>query len=162
MNARGASSLGLAVAGFSLLLVLVFASVFVLASLPYYRSRSWSETTCRVTDNRVQEVKDADGGSSWEARISWEYEVEGVQFSLVGADPEVFGVAYDEREAEAVAARYHVGTDVACFYDPAEPQRSVLDRKPPPLLAVVFGVAIAIALLVNVCVLLVLLLRRRR
>ena len=110
----------------------VFVGLGGWALSPYVASLSWPETTCEILDARVS-LDESDDGDSWSARVSWQYQVGDVQYRRINHEPEAFSVGYDEDDAHDAAARYPPGSHLPCYYDPATPNRSVLDHSAPPL-----------------------------
>ncbi len=149
-------------ASFGLLLIGVFAAIVIGALVPFYTAQSWSVARCRINGNRVVEHPDPDGATTWDAHVSWSYQVGGINYSLIDAEPEIFGIAYDKLEAEQVAARFRVGDEVKCFYDPGEPRKSVLGRTPPPLSAWLMAAVLLLAAIADVVFVILVTLRLRR
>jgi hypothetical protein len=135
--------------GIGLLILLVFASIFATTFRRIYAAQSWVETECEIVASRTARFEHPEG-DSWDALVTWRYQVGDTHYEQVDADPVVFGVALDEDEAEAMAARFSPGKTVPCYYDPDDPRTCKLDRSAPPWSAIVFAIVIAFLLLATV------------
>lgn len=102
-----------------------------------WAARDWPASQCEILSSGMQETEEG-----WEPRLTWRYEVKGALYEVDGGDPRVFLVTLDKREAGQLVARFARGRRVPCWYDPEDPMRSVLDRNPAPLSALVVGVLI--------------------
>jgi hypothetical protein len=107
------------------------------------RSLGWPSVPGRVTSSMVRrETTETESRLEWTyyPAVSYDYRVNGQAFN--GTRIGVGGVVGTSRseDAEAVANRYAVGSNVDVYYDPAEPEYAVLVRG-----ANVFGVWVTAA-----------------
>lgn len=88
-------------------------------------SAEWPTAVGVITGAELDHSSDEDG-DSWQPRVSYRYLAEDVQRTGVTIK---FGEnSYDSRRtAEEILARYPVGRPVAVYYDPADPETSVLE-----------------------------------
>jgi len=86
---------------------------------------AWRETTCHVTRSIV--TMDRRGKRrSYDAAIEYEYEVGGRRYA---GSRVAFTSGYGNRvEAAETVARYPLGWDSPCWYDPANPASATLSR----------------------------------
>lgn len=124
------ASLVLLAAGFALLGAAVMLAAGVQGIRRGLRTRSWRRAEGRVVRSGVGRESEATGEGTvdrWRAEVSYRYEAAGRvrDGSAVRADDP--GSSSSDR-AERTAARYPEGAAVAVYYDPADPDRAVLER----------------------------------
>jgi hypothetical protein len=101
------------------------------------KARRWPETTGKVIASRVQSLSKSpsdpgygrdETGVSNQPFVQYEYKVGGrtYQCSRISVAEEVDGT-----ELRAILERYPVGKVVTVYYDPARPERALLDRTLP-------------------------------
>ncbi|MEZ4366183.1 MAG: DUF3592 domain-containing protein [Kofleriaceae bacterium] len=93
-------------------------------------ARSWTPTTCTITESRVIEGRDSDGDPTYRLRLRYRH--------ALPDGRAVIGWRYDFRPDgdggggragfEALVARLPKGARTPCWYDPAEPRDVVLVR----------------------------------
>lgn len=89
-------------------------------------SEGWPTAAGRVVRSEVEHSTDSEGGDSYLPQIDYRYQVE-------GQDYENDRVRYGEnsysnrRQAEAEAEKYPVGRQVEVYYEPGDPENSVLE-----------------------------------
>jgi hypothetical protein len=117
-------------AGFAFLGAAVFLAAGLLGVRRGLRTYGWARAEGRVVRSLVARETEATGEGTvdrFRAEVRYRYEA-------VGAPREGSAVHADDRgspsraKAERRAARYPEGARVAVFYDPAEPDRAVLER----------------------------------
>lgn len=110
----------------------LIAVAFIVVALRNRRraaaSQQWPTAEGTVTAATIKIWKDRESGDSYEPKITYSYTVDGQQYQ---GDKIAFGTtrSHDRAGAEAVTARYAVGTPVAVSYDPANPKLAVLEPK---------------------------------
>jgi hypothetical protein len=119
-------------------------------------ARDWPEASCEVTGARTERRED-----DWAPLVSWQYRVASVDYRVVDHDPRAFLVTLDQREAQALVARFPAGAKVPCYYDPKQPMTSVLDRSAPPTSAFV-GLVVSGCMMIASAVVVIAVLARRR
>lgn len=89
-------------------------------------SASWPTAEGVVTSSEVSHSTDSDGGDSYSPEVTYRYQVGDVRYEN---NTIKFGEnAYSSRrQAENIADTYPVGRDVTVYYDPGQPDRSVLE-----------------------------------
>lgn len=89
-------------------------------------SASWPTVEGVVTSSEVSHSTDSDGGDSYSPEVTYRYQVGDVFYEN---NTIKFGEnAYSSRrKAENIAATYPAGRDVTVYYDPDQPDRSVLE-----------------------------------
>ena len=89
-------------------------------------SASWPSVTGQVTRAYVDYSTDAEGADSYQPVLVYAYTVADQTFggSRIKFGENSYG---SERPARAIVDRYPAGTRVAVYYDPADPERSVLE-----------------------------------
>lgn len=89
-------------------------------------SNSWPKAQGVVTQSAVRHKRDSDGGDSYLPEVSYEYSVKNLQHK---GETIKFGEnSYDNRQPAAdIVARYPIGKKVSVSYDPASPDKSVLE-----------------------------------
>ncbi len=136
---------------------LVFAAVgggltILLLVVPLVRlaqASTWVETPATVVGSVLRSWS-TDDGTSYQADVLYEYSAGGRAWTSNRRDFFPFSSG-DADGAEAVLARYPAGSMTVCFVDPADPTRSVLDRRLHaayliglfPLIFLVVGAALA-------------------
>jgi hypothetical protein len=123
---------------FFTLVVAMFPALLLVALVAKLREVStWPETTGRMIASRIQSRKkdpeDADYGSSDtevsnEPFVEYEYTVGRRKYRCSRI---TVGEKFAGTELEAVLDRYQVGKAVTVFYDPARPERALLERTLP-------------------------------
>jgi hypothetical protein len=150
-QARPRSTAWILIAGFMLLGSCTAVAIACWSLLRGQAAQSWSETTCEILASTW-----IPNGEYSQVRVQWRYVVDGRGYQLSG-DPLLFtpGSLYPD-DAEALAGRFSVGGKVPCYYDPADPMTSVLDRSVPSAeiilqasLAIVWFFAIIVVLVVQ-------------
>jgi hypothetical protein len=97
------------------------------------KAKRWPSTTGKVIASRIaSSTKEPGDAASFGERnvtnepyVEYEYHVEGQRFRNTRI---TIGEKTSEYELEAILARYPVGTAVTVYYDPANPQKAVLER----------------------------------
>jgi hypothetical protein len=92
-------------------------------------SQAWPMVLGRVTHSGVRRSTDSDGGTSYEPDVRYMYDVGGRAFENRRL---LFGGTLNSgssRGAEKHAARYAAGSVVQVYYNPANPQDAVLERR---------------------------------
>ncbi len=116
-------------------------------------SMKWPSARGRVVASDVNRCRDNDGNWAEEARVVYEYVVNGASFK---GNRITFGGASSGNRSAArkTIERYPAGVEVDVFYDPAQPGAAVLERRLPgalvllPIVGCVFalvGIVILIA-----------------
>lgn len=126
--------------------LVVFFSVFALAGgagfwlvtvkplLEIFAAHSWREASCIVLSSQVVESSGGSkGGATYKPDILYAYSVDGRSYQ---SRQYRFGDVYSSgREGkEKVVASLPPGTRTACWVDPADPGRAVIDRGLSPVL----------------------------
>ena len=95
-------------------------------------------TAGEVTASRVESSSTSDG-TTYAARIEYEFELGGTSYTGDRHSFFSFGTSSSEH-ANAIVRRYPVGKRVTVYYDPGEPQQSVLeiDTRSFPAVAILF------------------------
>ena len=147
-------STGMLLAGFGgLVFVLVFAGVGIFLIYKGMQSRKqaeasqgWPSTQGVVGESRVTHSthtdSDGDTSDSYAPQVEYTYQVGGQEYrgkNLTFGFKQGYG---SPAKAEAITARYPAGGTVNVFYDPANPQQAVLERK-----AGGFGATLAIGII---------------
>jgi hypothetical protein len=92
-------------------------------------SQSWPSAPGRVLGSGVETSSGSEGGTVYRPVIRYSYMVGGQEYHN---NRRVFGdttSSGDRRGAERTAARFVVGSAVPVYYNPANPQDAVLERK---------------------------------
>ena len=96
-------------------------------------SQGWPSTQGQIVDARVDRSMhtDSDGDTdySYTPRVEYTYEYGGVNYRN---NKVAFGLAQgynSQAKAQEVISRYPVGSEVPVYYDPSNPEDSVLERK---------------------------------
>ena len=90
-------------------------------------SSRWSQTEGLVLVSDLQRTRDGDGGYMYRPEVSYSYQAGGADF--VGTRPK-FGARISlswSGPAARTTRKYPVGSRVTVWYDPADPQESVLE-----------------------------------
>jgi uncharacterized protein DUF3592 len=123
-------------------------------------SQGWSSVTGQVVESDVSHrtTTDADGAmnDSYAPRVRYTYRVNDADYA---GDKIVFGfmTSYNvDAKAREVLTKYPVGQQVTVYYDPANPENAVLERKAGSTMAgMIIGVALIIIGLCIACALLI-------
>jgi hypothetical protein len=126
--------------------VLLLALVTVL-TLRVRRAEKWEEGQAHITKSRVMVKRHQFAGEATQvtnkASVAYDFSVGSQLFHgnriSVGFAP--------ADEVNVTLKRYPVGTTVPVFYDPANPEECVLERKPPASLGCIWGGAIVVLLI---------------
>lgn len=90
-------------------------------------SLTWPNCDGRITQSVIESERDKDDRVSYSARIAYAYEVNG---QGLAADRVAWGGragSSNPAEAEALVARYPVGTTAKVTYNPDKPEEAVLE-----------------------------------
>ncbi len=89
---------------------------------------AWIPTTCRVLRSEVRPESTSKGKRVWGAAVHYEYQAGGRRHegSRRAFTPPVS--TSDRDDAEDIVARYPIGADVPCWFDPADPASATLSR----------------------------------
>jgi hypothetical protein len=89
-------------------------------------SAGWTAVEGVIVSSALEHDRDAEGGDSWEPKVTYEYPAGGRQ--QVGVTINFGENSYDDQEeAQAILDRYPTGQAVQVYYDPDAPGRSVLE-----------------------------------
>ena len=125
----------------------LFGLIGLLQALRTWRravaAQNWSTATGRVSASTVDQAWTPEKTDYW---IEYEYTVDGRQYTgkQISLAPPMRPQPTKQR---ARLSRYAVGTSVAVYYDPRDPQRAVLERHVPwgQILLLVVGSLIGLA-----------------
>lgn len=126
----------------ALFVILSLAAATWLCLVPLWQARAslgWAETRCQIQSSEIQSSSHDD-----HAIIQYTYEVRGFRYTSDRVDFAVRGWFNGRREsALAAVEQYPTGTNTQCWYDPDDPDASVLSRSAPTtgllLFPLVFG-----------------------
>lgn len=120
----------------------VFASVFILFGLiglastarvvnTGSQSKSWEHTTGTISASQVSYAESTDSRSSPTpyAKVRFEYKVEGTSFE--GTRVDLDRVSEDLGDVQATVSQYTVGKKISVYYDPKNPESSLLEPGVP-------------------------------
>jgi hypothetical protein len=123
-------------------------------------SASWPTADGIVTRSGVSHSTDSDGGDSYSPEITYTYSVNNI-------DQENNTIKFGEnsyssrRKAEGIAANYPVGKNVTVYYDPEQPDKSVLEPGVSAGSYIVLGIGVFFILLTLILTPIIFFLRNR-
>lgn len=136
--------------------IVLFGGVFVAAGvivlvvgtlrpqLALWAARDWSRTTCTLERSEVEAYRDSDGDAMFRPALRYRYEVDGRAYHGERATLADSGTS-ERGDVAALVARFPVGAEVPCFFDPDRPGDVVLERRAPTrLVAGLFGLGFAL------------------
>ena len=89
-------------------------------------AKTWTETQCRILSSEVEEHTDEDG-TSYKPRIKFEFEHDGLRHE---GDDYSFSIMSGESQwARQIVKQYRPGEQHTCYFDPNDPNDSVLNRE---------------------------------
>jgi hypothetical protein len=109
-------------------------------------SQGWPSTVGQITESRVAHSthtdSEGDSNDSYTPYVTYTYQVAGQEYT--GRDIAFgFKQGYNNAsKAEAVVGKYPLGAQVSVYYDPADPQKAVLERQ-----AGGFGIGLALGII---------------
>jgi hypothetical protein len=112
-----------------------------------FASRNWPDVVGKIIESGKVSAGTDDGGEPlFNARVIYRYAVGGCEYqgSMIRTLPSVFGTEYVQQVPEL----YPVGSEVIVFYDPSDPQTSILEP------GVSTGTQVGMLIYVAVCVML--------
>jgi|CXWL01.1.fsa_nt_gi hypothetical protein len=125
------SSTGCGVAFFAIFALFGLAFLIPFFGLPLWhilQARSWDAVPCTILDSDVE-----DHGDTYSVDVVYRYEVAGTEYH--GNRYSFFSGSTSGRTGkEEVVAGLPPGSSATCWADPHDPQSSVLDRGPQPML----------------------------
>jgi hypothetical protein len=134
----GRAVLGLGLAGMGGLFVALMWASYLQARETYH----WAETPCHIVRSEVEEFRPTPHSPpAYRYHVGFAYSAAGAQqVSVHRAPPRRNPWTTNHRaRAEALAARYPVGSDAVCYVDPGDPAMAVLERgSKGPLYAIWF------------------------
>ena len=86
-------------------------------------TQKWFSVPGRIMDSRLVESRDTEEGRTWNASVTYVYQVGGAQFQ--GNRVAVGG---GKGSAKQIVQRYPAGAVVQVFYDPQKPNAAVIER----------------------------------
>jgi len=110
-------------------------------------SRDWPHVIGKITSANLTEDSRGEG-TSYEAKVQYEYAVNGVHFTgdRIGFTPQSY---VRSNRARQVLDMYRVNAAVTVYFDPAKPGQAVLEREAPNMIlgltAGIILLAIAVA-----------------
>jgi hypothetical protein len=113
----------------AVLCIFVGAWAAIRSVLDPLRSSSWPTAAGRITVSEVITVTNSDEGNTFQAVVAYTFQVQGKSFSgdepYFGSEAERSWISFARR----VQRRYPVGSAVTVYYDPEDPNKSVLQRR---------------------------------
>ena len=89
------------------------------------QAKQWPTVAGTILESRVQSrTSSSDSGTEFDPVIRYQYRVQGQQY--VNNTWQKIGNSPTRREAQEIVQRYPQGTRTTVYYDPADPQNSVL------------------------------------
>lgn len=93
--------------------------------LEFREVQNWQATACTITHSQIDQ---RNGG---QAEIAYEYVIDGQTYT--NDRIQITSMTTNNRDAaEKLAARYPVNSQQTCYYNPENPQQSILDRTTVP------------------------------
>lgn len=124
--AFGVGGVFLLVGGSFLLFGLLFAGLGLLLNGAGLESENWPTVEGTITVSRVRSYEDSDQNTMYEADVEYDYIAKDRR--LTGNRITAIAVANSSRRViEDLIAPYPVGSAVTVYYDPDNPERSVLE-----------------------------------
>jgi hypothetical protein len=150
------------IAGGGILLFAILMLVAIAAWMKAAAARRWPTVPGRVIESRVEDVRRSDGGHIVYARIAYEYALGARVYRsnvvTFGQQQLKSGTEAARRKAEAIVARYPLGSTIVVRHRPSDPADAVLEPSAPNAKFAVLGATIfllagflaaALVLLVN-------------
>jgi len=109
---------------------LILFGIIFFSRRRYARTRRWSSTMGSVTTSKVEGRGGSDGDVISYPLVVYQYTVGEKSYTSEKIRP---GTNWGGSGADKVIARYPVGSQVAVYYDPANPSTAALERNPPSL-----------------------------
>jgi len=91
------------------------------------RSRNWPFAIARVVSSDVVQEKRKRGAMMYSAEITYEYKVDGVDYSSDNIDGLANGSSNPE-PANKTVLEYPVGRQIEVYYNPSNPKSALVDR----------------------------------
>jgi hypothetical protein len=132
-------------------LAIVFIAMGLMRFREGDRARGWITVGGRVVSSHVNEYTAKDGTRHFRPMVIYAYSVDAARFmsSRIGFSPVD---STNRADAEQAAGRYPVGKAVQVYYNPGDPQQTVLEPTNPAWTAIILagvcaGLAIALRIL---------------
>ena len=116
----------------AILFYLVF-NVFVIGIMIYMQSASkaalnWPSVQGKIKSSRVHytSIYSKNDPTPW---VEYTYDVDGKTYKSMSISPDGM-VTNDQQQAENIVARYPKGADVTVYYNPSNPSKACLEKKP--------------------------------
>jgi len=116
----------------AILFYLVF-NVFVIGIMIYMQNASkaalnWPSVPGKIKSSRIHYTSSysKSSPSPW---VEYAYEVDGKTYKSMTISPDGM-LTNDQQQAENIVARYPKGTDVSVYYNPSNPSKACLEKKP--------------------------------
>lgn len=123
-----------------------FLALIIHVTLKVRKAATWVEGRARITRSEIEAVRHRFAGDTTQVRnkaaVAYEFVADS---KTVSGDKITVGIAPADRVDETVK-RYPVGAEVPVFYDPANPDDCVLERKPPVSLGCLWTGALVVLL----------------
>ena len=90
-----------------------------------HHSKGWDVVSCKIEQSGIDEKKDSDGDSMFEAKIGYHYIYAGEQYS---GDKIFFGysASSEEEDSSQLIAVFPEGREVEAYINPKNPKEAVL------------------------------------
>ncbi len=114
----------------------VLAIFFIRPLLHWNSAQSWPSADAKILSSEI-EVSKAKESTSYEAKFTYTFDVDGQEYS--GNQYGFFVFSGSEKASEELVSRYPVGAETKIFYNPGQPSDAVMDRALGPAVWVCIG-----------------------
>jgi hypothetical protein len=119
----------------------VFAAIIVLKLQEAKRAAKWATASGRIVRSELKTEK-RNNLDVVSARVDYEFDV---RFDKFRGNRVSLAEITSEPEARAIVGRYRVGASTPVYYDPADPRKSVLERKLPEKFGLIWIIVAVVA-----------------
>jgi len=143
--------------------VLIFGIIGAVLLVKYFQdkkkadtSQSWPSAPGRIAESYVrrEDSTDSDGypTTSYYPEVRYEYDLLGAQYS---GDKIAFGAKTgnsNQKKTQEALVQYPVGKSVIVYYDPANPEDAVLERRVGGKVFLIVGIIFLLVALCTLCI----------
>jgi hypothetical protein len=120
---------------------IVFAAIVVLKLQEAKRAATWATASGRIVRSEMKTEK-RNNQEILSPRVDYEFNV---RFDKFRGNRVSLAEIISAQDARAMLARYPVGASAPVYYDPADPRKSVLERKLPDKFGLIWLIVVAVA-----------------
>ncbi|QVL31675.1 DUF3592 domain-containing protein [Telmatocola sphagniphila] len=114
--------------GFLLISPAIFGAIRVIGIFQQLRTESYVQTNGTIVSNELKELENVEGDNTHELIVKYDYLVDGFNYSGVRIRYPNLGSTFSDHWPRRWAREFKLGANVPVYYNPENPEQSVLHR----------------------------------